>query len=338
MSTGTLQETANWVEYCNGTGDTYYANLRRSHGYEEPFNVKYWCIGNEVTTPPDIGWQHHLDVYVREAWEYCKYMKLVDPSIRLILSGGDEDWNRALLDRLYDMCDYISLHYYSATPDYEEIKRFEKGFLAIYEKQVDEYNKKEVNVSCFFPEYKRTAPIRISLDEWNLWYKNYDKASGFGLQTRYEWKAALWVAAFLNMIIRHSDHIGIANMAQMVNVIAPIVATKEGSYYQTIFYPMRNYRRDCGSYFTHASYECDGLDVCATVGEDGRCVVFAVNTLDTPLTLDFESTVEHISVAYSEDQDQINTMEKDVVKEYGETPMKKSVTVPKYSISTIKLI
>jgi hypothetical protein len=60
--------------------------------------------------------------------------------------------------------------------------------------------------------------------------------------------------------------------------------------------------------------------------------------LDTPLTLDFESTVEHISVAYSEDQDQINTMEKDVVKEYVETPMKKSVTVPKYSISTIKLI
>ncbi|NLZ52721.1 MAG: alpha-N-arabinofuranosidase, partial [Thermoanaerobacteraceae bacterium] len=69
MASGTPEEAANWVEYCNGTEDTYFANLRRSHGYEEPFNVKYWCIGNESYAQPDLGIQHDVDVYIRDAWE-----------------------------------------------------------------------------------------------------------------------------------------------------------------------------------------------------------------------------------------------------------------------------
>ena len=78
MASGTPEEAGNWVEYCNGTGDSYYAALRRSHGYEEPFNVKYWCIGNECYAEPDIGIQNDVSVYIRDAREFIKFMKLTD--------------------------------------------------------------------------------------------------------------------------------------------------------------------------------------------------------------------------------------------------------------------
>ena len=110
MPTGSAEEAANWVEYCNGTEDTYYANLRRSHGYEEPFNVKYWCIGNESSAEPDLGWQHDVNIYIREAWEFTKYMKLTDPTIKLVFVSGNEEWNRAVLDSLFPVCDYFSVH------------------------------------------------------------------------------------------------------------------------------------------------------------------------------------------------------------------------------------
>ena len=117
MPTGSAEEAANWVEYCNGTEDTYYANLRRSHGYEEPFNVKYWCIGNESYAEPDLGIQHDVNVYIRDAWEFTKYMKMTDPTIELVYVGHNEEWNRKVLDSLGCVCDYLSLHFYANTGD-----------------------------------------------------------------------------------------------------------------------------------------------------------------------------------------------------------------------------
>ena len=340
ISSGSLQEAADWVEYCNGTGDTYYANLRRSHGYEEPFNVKYWEIGNENYCEPDLG-GFTAESYTRVACEYGKYLKLTDHSIRLIFTGHPYPtcrWNRVLLDKVYSMCDYLSMHYFHyEAPDYDEIKKFEKYFLVPMEAILDEYNEKEVKDDYFYPCYKRSAPIKFALNEWNLWYKITDREAGFGLQCKYEWKAALWVAEFLNLLIRHSHHIEIANMAQMVNVMAPIIATEEGSYRQTTFYPLRNFRRECAGYLADVSYECEGLDISATVGEDGSYTVFAVNTLPTPLSLGFEKTVEQISVCHCDDLNLINSMEKDVVEEYEKSPMEKEVEVPPYSISVIKL-
>lgn len=111
----TPEEAGNWVEYCNGTGDSYYAALRRSHGYEKPFNVKYWCIGNECYAEPDIGTQNDVAVYIRDAREFIKFMKLTDKSIKTVLVGSDDPaWNKAVLDALSPMTDYLSLHHYSA--------------------------------------------------------------------------------------------------------------------------------------------------------------------------------------------------------------------------------
>lgn len=110
VATGTPEEAANWVEYCNGTNDTYYANLRRSHGYPAPFNVKYWALGNEEAAEPDAGRHQNPDDYVGDMWHFIKLMKLTDPSIELIADGerGIPEWNKTVLRGLDGAIDYIS--------------------------------------------------------------------------------------------------------------------------------------------------------------------------------------------------------------------------------------
>jgi len=335
MPTGRAEEAAHWVEYCNGTEDTYYANLRRSHGYEEPFNVKYWCIGNESHAEPDLGWQHDVNIYIREAWEFVKYMKLTDPTIKLVFVGHNEEWNRAVLDSLYSVCDYMSLHCYTRKPDYGFIDRFEKNNLVPVEVLLDEYNKKEIVFSNWYRFPHRTEPIKIALDEWNIWSHNFTETDRYGLFDRYDWKSALWVAKFLNMMLRHSDHIGIANMAQMVNVIAPICAGKDGSYRQTIFYPMREYRKNCGSVLVDIGCDCESVDIVGTIHENGQMSLFAVNTSSEPVTAELDGKVTSQRVMLCDSEERVNDMNSDHVKVYDVSADSDRVILPPYSISVL---
>jgi len=338
MPTGSAEEAAHWVEYCNGTEDTYYANLRRSHGYEEPFNVKYWCIGNESSAEPDLGWQHDVNIYIREAWEFTKYMKLTDPSIKLVFAGGNETWNRAILDSLHPVCDYLSLHYYTDLPHYENICNFEASELIPLEKLLDEYNEKEIVFSPWYRFPHRTDPIRIALDEWGIWSSAIaTEESAYGLARRYDWKSALWFAKFMNMMIRHSNRVKIANLAQMVNVIAPIIADHNGSYRQTVFFPLRNYRAACGSTLVSIEYDHSELDMVATMTEDGKYVVFAVNTASSPAEIEFEEKVSVFSALRCDNLGSINDAATNCVQEHVTYPDTTTVALPAYSICVITL-
>ena len=115
MASGTAQEAAEWVEYCNGEAGTYFADLRVAHGYPEPFNIKYWCIGNESNAEPDLGAQHVPERYISDAWEFTKHMKLMDPSLKMVYVGDmrDPKWNKQILESLGPVCDYFSIHHYS---------------------------------------------------------------------------------------------------------------------------------------------------------------------------------------------------------------------------------
>lgn len=337
MPTGSAEEAAHWVEYCNGTDDTYYANLRRSHGYEEPFNVKYWCIGNESNAEPDLGWQHDVNVYIREAWEFVKYMKLTDPTIKLVFVSHDEEWNRAVLDSLSSVCDYMSVHCYARKPDYGFIGRFVERNLAPVEALIDEYNKKEIEFSHWYRFPHRAEPIKIALDEWNIWSHNFSETDRYGLMDRYDWKSALWVAKFLNMMLRHSDHIGIANMAQMVNVIAPICADKDGSFRQTIFYPMREYRKHCGTALLDVCCDCENVDAVGTLHENGQITLFAVNTSGDAATAELELKATAHKVILCDSENLINDMQNDYVKVFDAPADSDTVILPPYSISVIRL-
>ncbi len=337
MPTGSPEEAAHWVEYCNGTEDSYYANLRRSHGFEEPFGVKYWCIGNESFAEPDLGRQHNVDVYVSEAWEYAKYMKLTDPSIKLVLVGYDEAWNRRVLDSMQGVCDYLSLHMYARSPDWERLARFEQSTLLPLERLLEEYNGRDYEFSKWYRFPRREGRIRIALDEWNIWDNRPTEQSRHGFNRSYDWNSALWVASFLQMLIRHSESIGIANMAQMVNVIAPITANESGSWRQTIFYPMRDYRKYCGESLLPLEQEGGEAELCATRTADGKTVLFAVNKTGEETVLLLDRKAEWRKLLDAEDPCAVNTEKLCIVREREDEALGRRVTLPPYSISVIRL-
>lgn len=232
MGTGTMDEARAWVEYCNGTNDTYWANLRRQNGHEEPYNVKYWGLGNEVYGPWQIG---HLDAgdYVKKAREFAKIMKWTDPDIKLVGCGenGWSEWDNTVVPGLAAYIDYYSLHAYTGSADYYSNVLAPTALV--------DFGLESCQAIIDRARYNQQIehPIYVAFDEWNVWYRR--RAADTALEEIYNLADALAVASYLNSFIRHSDTVKIANMAQLVNVIAPIFTNKEGLFLQTIYHPLR---------------------------------------------------------------------------------------------------
>ncbi len=240
-------EARNLIEYCNGTTDTYYANLRRQNGFENPFDIKLWCLGNEM----DGWWQichKTAEEYARVATETAKVLKWVDPSIELVACGSSDpgmptfgEWEREVLDHTYDYVDYLSLHCYygnysANTSDFlaraEDMDRFIKTTAAI----CDEIKAKK----------NSSKTVNLSFDEWNVWYRTKDeektaprwRVAPHLLEEKYNFEDALLVGCMLMTLQNNCDRVKIACLAQLVNVIAPIMTETDGkAWKQTIFYP-----------------------------------------------------------------------------------------------------
>jgi alpha-N-arabinofuranosidase len=229
MGTGTLDEAQAWVEYCNGTGDTFWANLRRQHGHAEPYGVRYWGLGNEMYGEWQIG-ALTAQAYVERAREFAKVMKWTDPSIKLV-SCGQEGWNawdRVVLEGLAQYIEYHSIHLYTGA--YEHYSNVFAAHQA----------ERALNICGALIEQVRYAqhiahPIKIAYDEWNVWYR--EPGATTALEEQYDLSDALAVATYLHIFIRHCKTVGLANLAQMVNVIAPIVTSPDGLFFQTIYHP-----------------------------------------------------------------------------------------------------
>ncbi len=251
MSTGTPEEASNWVEYCNGTGDTYYANLRRSHGYDKPFSVKYWGIGNEEYAVTDAGKHQDVNRYIDDSWQFLKLMKLQDPSIKITLVGNSEDlnWSRKVVDSMQSVCDFLSVHLYSIPSDSKYITLLQsvENFNRSIESMriiISRTPQKVQNFSSWYRFPPRQEPIKIAIDEWGIWDLNSGKGEGpYQMEYSYNWAHALAVGKFIQMFQRNADIIGLATWAQTVNVLAPIMTSKQGSYLQTIYTPLQAYRK-----------------------------------------------------------------------------------------------
>ena len=268
MGTGTIEEARRWVEYCNVKEGPYYAELRKKHGYPEPYNIKYWGLGNEMDGPWQMG---HLDApdYAKKAREAAKLMQRTSPGIKLIAAGSsnyrtgsDPDyWNQTILDELKDVIDYIGLHIYVGNPDSNYY-----NFLAtpLVLEQRTKIVKGFINKAMQTANRPGRDPIYIAWDEYNVWYRARGGAAAVGthaLEERYNLEDALVIACFLNAFIRNADVVKIANMAQLVNVIAPIFTSEKGMFRQTIYYPLQLFASnvtgtsldvfvDCKSYST----------------------------------------------------------------------------------------
>jgi len=256
LGTGTIEEAANWVEYCNGTGNTFYANLRRKYGHQDPYKVRYWGLGNEVYGDWQIGHKNAED-YAKIALECGKMMKWVDPSIRLVACGLPEiEWNRVVLEKLINIADYISLHDYEGNEDYYEelgtIQRLEHNIrlTAAAIDLTDSLRGKPTALAFSLPEVNSKKPIQIACDEWNIWYRKHDlfrRDIPNPVEEKYNLRDALWIASGLNLFQRMGDRVTMANLAQMINSIGAIFTNERGMFLQTIYFPMKLYRRECGS-------------------------------------------------------------------------------------------
>jgi alpha-N-arabinofuranosidase len=255
LGTGTPQEAGNMVEYCNHPSGTYWSDLRRKYGHNDPHNIKVWCLGNEMDGPWQIC---HLspDDYGKKALEAAKIMKWVDPTIELVACGSSNskmptypEWDRVVLEHLYDKVDYISMHRYY----YEgENGGTTEDFLASFV-DMDRFIHTIASVIDYVKAKNRSSKtLKISFDEWNVWYQNK--------RTRYPWEIAppilednyslldaLVVGGLMCTLVNNADKVKMACLAQLVNVIAPIFTEKGGrSIRQTIFYPFKqvsNYAR-----------------------------------------------------------------------------------------------
>ena len=349
MATGTPEEASNWVEYCNGTGDTYYANLRRSHGYPEPFNVTYWGIGNEESAEPDAGRHYRVDNYIQATWQFTKLMKLQDPSIKLTMVGDtrDPEWNERVLKELHPVTDYLAAHFYAVPRDttypalLNSVYQY-YDYLDTLRGQLAEVPA-EGGLSRWYRFAGRSEPLKLAIDEWGIWYMDSPKGRGaYALEYPYDWRHALATAAFLHMFYANADLIELATWAQTVNVLAPIMTSERAAWKQTVYTPLAKYReymleRQLPLQLESVPTLADGraaLDVSATVSEDGqRAVVALINlSLEEPVEVQLDlpgMRLERRVVYLATDVLAASTAERDVVREMrdagGETQMAASI-------------
>ncbi|KAK9470237.1 glycoside hydrolase superfamily [Dipodascopsis tothii] len=240
MGTGTLDEALAWIEYCNSDRNTYYANLRRKNGREKPYNVKYWGLGNEVYGPWQVG-QMSKEDYSKQAFQWAKAIRLLDPTVKLIGCGctGFDDWDRYVTNELIKSVDYHSIHLYTCHQDY--YKNVTGPAAAERGIQIAKNMFDLAKITQNAPD----APMKICFDEWNVW--DPVRADGSkGAEEQYDLSDALAVASWCNVFVRQAESVGMANIAQCVNVIAPIMTSPDGLFLQTTYFPFRlfsNYMR-----------------------------------------------------------------------------------------------
>ncbi|MFJ3729782.1 alpha-N-arabinofuranosidase [[Kitasatospora] papulosa] len=330
LGTRGVQEAIQLQEYANHTSGTELSDRRVGHGDKDPFGIKLWCLGNEMDGPWQTG-HKTAEEYGRLAAETARAMRQIDPSVQLVACGSSSRamptfaaWEATVLAETYDLVDYVSLHAY-----YEETDGDRDSFLA---SAVDmESFIESVVATCDHvgARLKSSKKINLSFDEWNVWYlSRFRKEAEENpldwpeaprlLEDNYSVTDAVVFGSLLIALLRHADRVTVACLAQLVNVIAPIMTEPGGpAWRQTTFFPFAQAARygqgqvldvrvDSPTYGTAKYGEADLLHATAVRDpETGVVTVFAVNRsqdsalpLEVALTgLALDRVVEHQAVA-----------------------------------------
>ena len=342
------EEARNLVEYCNFPRGSYWSDLRRKNGISEPHGIKLWCLGNEMDGP----WQmcgKTADEYGRIALESAKLMKWTDPSIELAACGSSNmgmqtfgKWEETVLDHVYEYADYISLHIYFNNADGDTPNFLGRSL------EMDSFIKTVAGICDYVKAKKRSKKqINLSFDEWNVWYHSFEQDKQIEkwteapprLEDIYNMEDALVVGCMLITLLKNADRVKVACLAQLVNVIAPIMTELPGTpgggkaWRQTIFYPFMHaslYGRGtalrcavtCDKYDSRDFTDIPYLETVAVHNEAKReLAIFAVNrSLSEELEIEadicgFEGCVlkEHI-VLHSGDLKAANSAQSESVR------------------------
>lgn len=316
LGTRGVLDAQNVVEYCNHPSGTYLSDLRIANGAHNPFRIKLWCLGNEMDGPWQTGAKPAVE-YGRLANEASKVMKKVDPTIETLVNGSSRpdistygQWEYDVLTECYDRVDYIGIHRYYNKPC-DDTSDFWASTM-----DLDDFIHTVASVCDAVKGKKRARKtVHLSLDEWNVWCHSGKR--GRELQKEHPWETAvplledvynfedaLLVGLMLICMIRHADRLKIGCMAQLVNVIAPIMTRKMGgAWAQTIFYPLWDASRygrgksllpliTSDKYDTKRFNDVPTVDAAAVWDETGYVTIFAANrhlTEPVKLTLDMRA-------------------------------------------------
>ena len=331
-------DARNVVEYANHKGGSYWSDLRIKNGAKDPLGIKVWCLGNEMDGPWQMGHKTAYE-YGRIANEAAKMMKWVDPSIELVACGSAAhdmptygSWEYEMLNECYENVDYVSLHRYYGNPTNDT-----PGFLA-RSMDLDDFIKEVISICDAVGGKKHSKKkLNLSFDEWNVWYHSSEqdkevwKQDKWGralplLEDVYNFEDALLIGAMLITFLRNADRVKIACMAQLVNVIAPIMTRNGGGVWaQTIYWPLMHaskYGRGTAlrPLVSSPVYDCKDyegvpfVDATAVMDDDGNVTLFAINrdmTEDAEFTCDLRAfgdlkIAEHI-VLHHDDVKAVNT-------------------------------
>ena len=364
LGTRGVEDAKNLVEYCNFPGGTYYSDLRRANGFEAPFAIPYWCLGNEMDGPWQIG-HNTAQEYGRLAAETGNVMKWVDPTIQLVACGssnsdmpGFPGWEETVLEHTYDVADYLSLHSYYGNPGGDT------GEFLACSKNMDRFITAVAAVCDVVKARKRSnKTMYLSFDEWNVWFHSNEQDKKIEkwtvappqLEDVYTFEDALVVGCLLITLLRHADRVKIACLAQLVNVIAPIMTENGGrAWAQTIFYPFMHASAHGRGVSLQTQVECPDYDagkygrtpyveaIAVACGEE--ITVFAVNrSLTEEMELDIqiggygELKKRSHTVLTCGDLKAVNTADAPDTVTPRELPPEEKTVLPRHSWNVIRL-
>lgn len=355
LSTRGAVDAANLVEYCNHPGGTYYSDLRRKHGHENPYGIKVWCVGNEVDGPWNIGTKW-AEVYGWDAAEAAKAMRRIDKDIELVAVGSSGtqlptylEWDRVVLEHVYDSCDFISLHRYMGMPDIDNPSTYDQKDIGDYLELAGrlERNIKDVVAACDYVKGRKHSDktMYISMDEYNVidiipddeqnhQEKKLWETGPSGHSRGLSMKSTLLFGLSMLTLLRHSDRIRIACQSILINGGGLVMCEGNddswvnGSYY--IFQHCSLYGRgnvleevqESTLYNTKTCKDVSALDsVCIYHEDEQELDIFVVNKsgeqMDFTLTPAFFRELEPIEhlVVTAENPEAHNSAEhKDVIQ------------------------
>lgn len=303
LGTRGAEEAQQLVEYCNFPGGSEWSDRRRKNGFEKPFGFPVWCLGNEMDGPWQIG-AKTAEEYGRLAAETAKMMKATDPTIELVACGSSGlnmgtfgAWEQTVLSHTYDLVDYVSLHSYYGNGEEDTALYLAKS------RELDSFIE-GVTAICDAVKAQRhsSKTLYLSLDEWNIWYRSNGSENSVEhwqvapaiVEDIYNFEDAVMLGCLLLAILRHADRVKMACLAQLVNVIAPIMTENGGpAWAQTIYYPFQQASRYGRGTVLQPLVESPAYDVghlkdvpyVEALGvwneEKGELTVFAVNRSET---------------------------------------------------------
>ncbi len=302
MGSGTAEEAMHWVEYCNGTGDTYYANLRQEHGYAEPFGVKYWGLGNEMMADWQFGYLNAKD-YARKALHFATAMRSVDPDIILVADGfGGTDWDLEIIKVLAEHIDYISYHHYSAIGD----RCFDMDdylqLMAISESIDKDLNlvRSVIEAVCGNVD----SPIKIAADEWNMISWDFDKREE---NSEYTLINALVTASTLNTFIRNCNIVGMANYSPFINITGAVYTHDKGIVLRPQYYAFKLLSNNTGTALVDSFVECEQFEVTFPMQKPVKHCTAEIKYIDVVSTLDEKGNKLYLSIVNKHPEKVVST-------------------------------